>query len=83
MTTHLLLEHSEYKESAQKSFLVKKSVKDKTAKLKFDVVLDVLNTQIEIAQALAEAQEIKVHNEKILTLIGQFLGSLMINLLIA
>ena len=46
---------TEHKESGKKSFLVKTSAKDKTAKLRFDVVLDVLNTKVEAEQAaLAE-----------------------------
>lgn len=62
---------TEHKESGKKSFLVTKSVKDKTAKLRFDVVLDVLTTKVEEAQAVAEAKEIKTHNEKIITLIAE------------
>lgn len=61
----------QHKESGKKSFLVKKSEKDKIAKLRFDVALDVLTTKVEEAQALAEAQEIKKHNEKIITLISE------------
>lgn len=62
---------NEYKDSGKKSFLVAKSVKDKTAKLRFDVVVDVLTTKVEEAQALTEAQEVKAHNEKIITLIAE------------
>lgn len=62
---------AQHKESGKKSFLVKSSVKDKTAKLRFDIVLDVLNTKADEAQALTEAQEIKAHNEKIITLIAE------------
>lgn len=62
---------AEHKESGKKSFLAKKSEKDRTAKLRFDVVLDVLNTKVEEAQALTEAREIKEHNTKILTLIAE------------
>lgn len=60
----------EYKQSGKKSFLVVKSVKDKTAKLRFDIVLDVLTSKVEEHQALTEAKEVKEHNEKILTLIA-------------
>lgn len=60
----------DYKESGKKSFLVKKSEKDKTTKLRFDVVLDVLNTKAEESQAAAEAAENKAHNNKILELIA-------------
>jgi hypothetical protein len=61
----------EHKESGKKSFLIKTSAKDKTAKLRFDVVLDVLNTKVEEMQAAAEAAEIKEHNKKIITLISE------------
>ena len=61
---------TEHKQSGKKSFIVKTSVKDKTAKLRFDVVLDVLNTKVEEANAAAEALEIKQHNEKIIGLIA-------------
>lgn len=62
---------TEHKQSGKKSFIVKTSLKDKTAKLRFDVVLDVLNTKVEEANALTEAAEIKAHNTKILTLISE------------
>lgn len=60
-----------YNESGKKSFLVKKSVKDKTTKLMFDVVIDVLNTKMEEQEAATTARENKEHNEKILTLIAE------------
>lgn len=62
---------AEHKESGKKSFLIKTSVKDKTAKLKFDVVLEILNTKIEEMQAAQEAAEIKEHNKKIISLISE------------
>jgi hypothetical protein len=62
---------TEHKESGKKSFLVKTSAKDKTAKLRFDVTLDVLNTKVEEMQAAQEAAEIKEHNKKIITLISE------------
>lgn len=58
-----------YKDSGKKSFLTTRSVKDKTAKLRFDIVLDVLNTKVDEANAAKEAKDIKAHNEKILELI--------------
>lgn len=61
----------EHKQSGKKSFLVKTSVKDKTTKLRFDVVLDILNTKVEEMQAATEAAEIKEHNKKIITLISE------------
>lgn len=62
---------TEHKQSDKKSFIVKSTAKDKTAKLRFDVILDVLNTKLEEAQALTEAQEIKEHNKKIISLISE------------
>lgn len=62
---------TEHKASGKKSFLVKSTPKDKTAKLRFDVVLDVLNTMAEEANALSEAAEIKAHNSKILNLMAE------------
>lgn len=61
----------QHQASGKKSFLVKKSVKDKTTKLRFDIVLDVLNTKAEEVQAAADAQEIKEHNKKIIELIAE------------
>lgn len=59
----------EHKKSGKKSFLVKNTTKDKTAKLRFDVVLEVLNAKSDEAQATIEALEIKEHNKKIMGLI--------------
>lgn len=58
-----------YNKSGKKSFLTTRSVKDKTAKLRFDIVLDVLNTKVDEAAEAKEAKENKAHNEKILELI--------------
>ncbi len=57
-------------ETPQKSFLDKKTEGDKTSKLKFDIVLDILNTKVEEAEVTQNAREIKQHNEKILGLIA-------------
>jgi len=62
---------AQHKESGKKSFIVKTSAKDKTAKLRFDLVLDVLNTKIAENEAAAEARDIKEHNKKIITLIAE------------
>lgn len=61
---------TEHKESGKKSFLVTKSVKDKTAKLRFDIVLDVLSTKVEESEAAKTAKDNKEHNQKILGLIA-------------
>ena len=60
----------EHNQSGKKSFVITKSVKDKTAKLRFDISLDVLTTKMEEAKKLAEAKEIKDHNKKIIALIA-------------
>lgn len=60
-----------HEESGKKSFLIKKSSKDKTIKLRFDIVLDVLTTKLEEAEAAKEVKETKEHNQKILGLIAE------------
>ncbi len=61
----------DYKESKGKSFLEKKTTKDKGIKLQFDVVLDILNTKVEENEIAQNAEETKAHNQKILGLIKQ------------
>jgi hypothetical protein len=60
-----------YKESKGRSFLEKRTKLDKSIKLQFDIVLDVLQTKIADAEAATEARETKEHNNKILTLISE------------
>jgi hypothetical protein len=60
-----------YKNSKGKSFLEKRTTKDKGIKLQFDVVLDILQTKVEEQEELRNAREVKAHNEKILDLISQ------------
>ncbi len=55
----------QHKESGRKSFVVKKSVKDKTAKLRFDIVLEILNTKMEEAETAQDAADVKQHNANI------------------
>jgi len=62
---------TEYEESGKKSFLVKRSVKDKTSKLKFDVVLDVLQTKSEEAEEAKTKAENKAFNQKIEAIIEE------------
>lgn len=61
----------EYKESGKKSFLDAKSKKDKEIKLKFDIVLDILNSKVEDNDAAKNEMENKVHNQKILAFIKE------------
>ncbi len=60
----------EHKESGKKSFINKTSEKDATTKLKFEVVLGILNTKVEEAQRLARKKEVKEHNAKILAIMA-------------
>mgnify|MGYP003111288139 CR=1 FL=1 len=69
-TSAVALEKS-YKESGKKSFLVKKSKKDKDLKLALDIILDVLNTKVEERDERADAAGVKAHNEKILARIAK------------
>jgi hypothetical protein len=62
---------TEYKDSGKKSFLVKKSEKDKTTKLRFDIVVDILTTKVEENEVLKNAKSVKEHNEKILAEIAR------------
>ena len=57
--------------SAGKSFLKPKSQANQIAKLKFEIVLDILNTKKEAQETAAKSAEVKAHNEKILSLIAQ------------
>jgi hypothetical protein len=61
----------EHQQSGKKSFIGKTSAKDKLAKLKFDLVLDILNTKMEQMQAAAEKKERDDHNKKIIGLIAE------------
>lgn len=58
-----------YENSKGKSFLTKKSTKDKTIKLQFDIVLDILQTKQEDNEAALSAKESKEFNQKILGII--------------
>lgn len=55
----------EYKASGKKSFLEAKSTKDKLIKLRFDIVLDVLNTKVDNSAKASKASETRTHNAKI------------------
>lgn len=61
---------AEHKESGRKSFLTKTSAKDKTAKLRFDIVLDILSTKVEEEQAALAEMERKANNQKIISIIA-------------
>ena len=66
----LAVQHNDnYEKSNVKTFLAEKTDKDKIAKLKFDLVLDVLQTKVAWKETATKAAETKQHNEKILELI--------------
>jgi hypothetical protein len=56
--------------SGKKSFLKASTAKDKIAKLKFDIVLDILNTKADEQAEATKKKEDKAHNDKILSLIA-------------
>lgn len=60
-----------YKESGGKSFLSTDDKKDKDLKLRFDIVLEVLQDKMKIAEAARKAAETKAHNQKILAIIAK------------
>jgi hypothetical protein len=57
--------------SVTKTYLKKRTNKNKLAQLSFDIVLDILQTKMAEAEELQSANEIKKHNDKILTLIAE------------
>jgi hypothetical protein len=59
----------EHSDSGTKSFLSKKSDKSTIAKLKFDIVLDILNTKVKSDETASKSRDTKAHNEKIQALI--------------
>jgi len=71
-----------YKASKGKSFLAKKTTKDRVIKLQFDITLDVLATKMEEAEVRATAAEKKEHNQNILGLIKKKKESELENLTI-
>lgn len=60
-----------YNSSKGKSFVKKRTVKDKNLKGQLDVVVDILNTKQEEAETLKTAAAVKEHNTKIFELIAQ------------
>jgi len=62
---------SSYEESKGKSFLKKRTTKDATIKLQFDIVFDVLQTKSAEAEVAQEVREAKEYNQKILTVISE------------
>lgn len=61
----------ELKAEAEEDFLEEKSDEDTITKLKFDIVLEILNTKKLEAKLASEASATKAHNQKILGLIAK------------
>ncbi len=59
-----------YATSGKKSFVVKRTQKDKITKLKLDIVVDILNTKLAEREEAQEKADNKAHNERILGLIA-------------
>ena len=57
--------NTKYEESKGKSYLEKRTTKDKNIKLQFDIVLDILQTKVAEMEAATEARETKEHNNNI------------------
>lgn len=60
-----------YKNSKGKSFLTKRTVRDKTIKLQFDIALDILLTKNEMMEDAEEKRQNRIHNNKIDALIAE------------
>lgn len=60
-----------YKASKGKSFLDKRTTKDKSLKLQFDIVFDVMQTKVEEEESEKQARDDKEHNQKIFELIAK------------
>lgn len=60
-----------YEKSDVKSFIKKKSEKDKVAKLSLDIVLEVLDAKIAEQEKASAAAEAKAYNQKILGKIAE------------
>lgn len=60
---------AEHTASGTKSFLTEKTEKSAESKLKFDIVLDVLETKVKIDETARKAADTKAHNAKIYELI--------------
>lgn len=61
----------EYEKSGKKTFLEKKTPKDRTTKLKFEVVYDILMTLKEESDLALVKRENKESNEKIIAMIAE------------
>lgn len=65
----------EYKKSGKKSYLVAKSKKDKTLKLKFDIVLDILTSKVESEEKAKIAGETKRKLDRVIAIRAKVIES--------
>lgn len=61
----------QHEQSGKKSFLTKRSAKDRTTKLRFDVVIEILSTKVEDDKINSEKLDKKARNQKIMDLIAK------------
>lgn len=57
--------------NVRKSFISDVSEEDKIENLKFEIVLDILKTKLDVQRAQRDAIEAKAHNEKILNILSE------------
>lgn len=69
-TLAVSLQEAYDKSNNKKSFIQKKTTKDKNLKLQLDVVLDILLTKQEESEAAQKKAERKANNQKIMALIA-------------
>lgn len=69
-TLAVSLQEAYDKSNSKKSFIYKKTAKDKTLKDQLDVVLDILQTKMEEAEAATLKAERKAKNQKIMAIIA-------------
>lgn len=65
----------QYNTSGGKSFVKKRSAKDATSKLRFDIVLAILEVKVEEDEIAKQKAEDKKHNEKIFAALEQAEGN--------
>jgi len=60
-----------YNSSKGKSFITKRTTKDKFIKLQLDITLDILLTKVAEQEIKTQQREDKLHNEKIFSIIAE------------
>jgi hypothetical protein len=75
--------HKQTEALSETTFLTTKSTEDRTLKLKFDIVLDILETKVASQETAAKSAATKAYNKKIDTLIAAKQDEEMSNLSVA